>query len=95
MEHKYTLATGDILWLQNFSHKTTHGQNDILSLNNGVAISGCLQSATSAIFEMLRSIKISLCPTSWGRMLSYKNRKLQDGLKMVLPILVQAPDQIF
>lgn len=28
VEQKYTLAMGDILWLQNFSHKTTHGWND-------------------------------------------------------------------
>lgn len=55
---------------------------DILSLNNGVAISGCLQCATSAIFEMFRGIKISLCPTSQGRMPAYTNRTLQDGLEI-------------
>ena len=45
---------------------------DILSLNNGVAISCCLQSATRAISEMFRSIKLSVCSISWGRMPSYK-----------------------
>ncbi len=47
---------------------------DILSLNNGVAIPCCLQSATCAISETLRSIKLSVCTISWGRISSYKNR---------------------
>lgn len=33
---------------------------DILSLNNGVAISSCLQSATCAISEMFRKIKVTV-----------------------------------
>lgn len=55
---------------------------DILSLNNGVAIPCCLQSATGAISEMLRSIKLSVCTINWGRISSYKNRMLQGGLRM-------------
>lgn len=39
---------------------------DILSLNNGVVIPCCLQSATRAISEMLRSIKLSVCTISWA-----------------------------
>lgn len=46
---------------------------DILSLNNGVAISCCLQSATRAISEMFRSIKPSFCIISQGGMPYYKN----------------------
>ncbi len=45
---------------------------DILSLNNSVADPCCLQSATRAISEMLRSIKLSVCAISWGRISSCK-----------------------
>lgn len=55
---------------------------DILSLNNGVAIPCSLQSATGAISEMLRSIKLSVCTISWGRISSCKNWMLQGGLRM-------------
>lgn len=54
---------------------------DILSLNNGVAIPCCLQSATRASSEMLRSIKLSVCAISRGRSSSYKNSVLQGGLR--------------
>lgn len=40
---------------------------DILSLNNGVAIPCRLQSATRAISEMFRSIKLSACTITCGR----------------------------
>lgn len=46
---------------------------DILSLNNGLAIPCCLQSATRAISKMLKSIRLLVCTTSWRRISSYKN----------------------
>lgn len=55
---------------------------DILSLNNGVAISCCLQSATRAISAMFRSIKLSAFSVHWGRMPSFKCWMLQDSLRM-------------
>lgn len=46
---------------------------DILSLNNGVAISSCLQSATCAISEMFRKIKVTVYTITWDNMPSYEN----------------------
>lgn len=37
---------------------------DILSLNNGVAMPCCRQSATGAISKMFRSIKLTVCTIS-------------------------------
>lgn len=53
---------------------------DVLSLNNGVAIPCCLQSATRAISEMLRRIKISFCAISWSRVSFCKNWVFQGDL---------------
>lgn len=65
---------------------------DILSLNNGVAISCCLQSATRAISAMFRSIKLSAFSVRWGRMPSYKCWMLQDSLRVyAITILESEP----
>ena len=79
MEHIYALATADTLWSQSFSHRATPAEMiDRLSWYNGVAISGCRQSATGAISEVFRSIRLSVCFISRGRTPSNTHWVLQE-----------------
>lgn len=67
---------------------------DILSLNNGVAIWCCLQSATRAVSAMFWSIRLSGFSVHWGRMSSCKCWMLQDSLRIYAIIITRTSVQV-